>query len=259
MQYKILPLLLGIILDGGGLVVTVDLYYNEHTCARASRHRQASYKWLAKHYLEKFSENTDWGVMEMLTNLDHQFAIKTHMGGQLLSAIRCDGNNQMFPIAWAIVEGKNQDSWTWFLKRLAAELGITEGFGVTIISDQQKKKKHNGYAMKSLFWRAVKSITEADFRDCLDEMRAISLAAAQDFTNVGVEKFCSLYINVVPSCEVVDNNMSKCFNGYISKARTKPLIEMLEGIRTLRAKFQVVHGMNKFVVDVETKTYGCRM
>ena len=41
--------------------------------------------------------------------------MKTFLGGCLLAAIGMDGNNQMFPIAWAIVEGENNDSWEWFL------------------------------------------------------------------------------------------------------------------------------------------------
>ena len=41
--------------------------------------------------------------------------LKTATKGQLLSVVGRDGNNQMFPIAWAVVEGENQDSWTWFI------------------------------------------------------------------------------------------------------------------------------------------------
>ncbi|XP_078439280.1 uncharacterized protein LOC144709577 [Wolffia australiana] len=44
--------------------------------------------------------------------------LKTELKGQLLSAVGKDGNNQMFPIAWAVVEGENQASWTWDLREL---------------------------------------------------------------------------------------------------------------------------------------------
>ncbi|WOL19530.1 hypothetical protein Cni_G28328 [Canna indica] len=46
--------------------------------------------------------------------LDGYF-LKIFLGGQLLSTIGTDGNNQMFPIAWAVVEGENFNSWRWFL------------------------------------------------------------------------------------------------------------------------------------------------
>ena len=34
--------------------------------------------------------------------------------GQLLVAVGIDGNNGMYPIAFAICEGKNKDSWSRF-------------------------------------------------------------------------------------------------------------------------------------------------
>lgn len=67
--------------------------------------------------------------------------LKTHLGGVLLCATGKDGNNQIFPIAWAVVEAENQVCWTWFLSILCEELGINDGLGFTFISDQQKVMK----------------------------------------------------------------------------------------------------------------------
>ena len=50
--------------------------------------------------------------------------LKTETKGQLLSGVGKDGNNQMFPIAWGVVEGENQISWTWFIQLLMRDLGI---------------------------------------------------------------------------------------------------------------------------------------
>ncbi|XP_057784737.1 uncharacterized protein LOC131002270 [Salvia miltiorrhiza] len=72
-----------------------------------------------------------------LIGLDGCF-LKTYLGGILLCATGKDGNNQMFPIAWAVVEIENEACWTWFLKCLLEDLGITDGHGWTFISDQQK-------------------------------------------------------------------------------------------------------------------------
>ena len=69
--------------------------------------------------------------------LDGYF-LKTETKGKFLSGVGKDGNNQMFPIAWAVVEGENQISWTWFIQLLMRDLGISDGLGWTIISDQQK-------------------------------------------------------------------------------------------------------------------------
>ena len=69
--------------------------------------------------------------------LDGAF-LKTYLGGILLSAVGTDGNNQMYPIAWAVVEIENEVCWSWFINILRQELNLGEGVGITIISDQQK-------------------------------------------------------------------------------------------------------------------------
>ncbi|CAN1184865.1 hypothetical protein LINPERHAP2_LOCUS37210 [Linum perenne] len=66
--------------------------------------------------------------------------LKGEVKGMLLSAVGKDGNNQMFPIAWAVVEGENRNSWCWFVHLVKTELLIADGTGWSIISDQQKVK-----------------------------------------------------------------------------------------------------------------------
>ena len=68
--------------------------------------------------------------------------IKTYLGGMQLSAIDRDPNEQMFPLAWAVVEGKNNEAWQWFLNELKKGLPPTNGDGLTIISDEHPVCKH---------------------------------------------------------------------------------------------------------------------
>ena len=56
-----------------------------------------------------------------LIGLDGYF-LKGEYGGQLLSAVGKDGNNQMFPIAYVVVESENYSSWKWFFDLLIADL-----------------------------------------------------------------------------------------------------------------------------------------
>ncbi|CAN0846559.1 hypothetical protein LINGRAHAP2_LOCUS4509 [Linum grandiflorum] len=64
--------------------------------------------------------------------------LKGQVKRMLLSAVGKDGNNQMYPICWAVVEGENRDLWNWFLELLQEQLGMADGTGWSIISDQQK-------------------------------------------------------------------------------------------------------------------------
>ena len=63
--------------------------------------------------------------------------LKGQYGGTLLSAIALDGNNQLFPIAWAIVSGEDHKTWkffVWHLKNILKDSG--RGDDWTIISDR---------------------------------------------------------------------------------------------------------------------------
>ncbi|WOL20679.1 hypothetical protein Cni_G29484 [Canna indica] len=131
--------------------------------------------------------------------------LKTFLGGQLLAAVGRDGNNQMFPLVWTVVEGENYDSCSWFLGILFDDLSIDRGYGLTLISDQQNR--------------------------VMNELQATSPRSHEDFISVGVTKFCQACM-ISSSCksDVVSNNINETFNGYILKARSKPIIDMLEDI-----------------------------
>ncbi|XP_048136037.1 uncharacterized protein LOC115748482 [Rhodamnia argentea] len=49
--------------------------------------------------------------------------------GEILCAIGRDANDQMFPIAWAVVRIERGDTWTWFLTSLMYDLNITDTNG----------------------------------------------------------------------------------------------------------------------------------
>jgi len=68
----------------------------------------------------------------------------------LLCAIGRDGNNQMFPIAWAVVEAETEESWTWFLELLLKDLNVGQGLSWTFMSDQQKVRLRTSFANKSI-------------------------------------------------------------------------------------------------------------
>ncbi|CAN1319606.1 hypothetical protein LINPERPRIM_LOCUS31312 [Linum perenne] len=197
-----------------------------HTCARAMENKQASSKWLAQTYLEKFRHDPKWEVADMKREVQLTYGIiinsnkcyrarskardmlegtledeykklrpyvaelqradpegrfclevdvhpgdmvtfkriyvgfsslfkgflagcrpiigfdgcflKGELPGMLLSAIGKDGNNQIFPLAWAVTEGETTSSWKWFVELVVEQLRLDQGNGWTVISDQQK-------------------------------------------------------------------------------------------------------------------------
>ena len=65
--------------------------------------------------------------------------LKGKYGGELLSVVARDGNDQMVPLAYCVVEVENKETWSWFLELLVDDLGGVEVCkGITFMYDQQK-------------------------------------------------------------------------------------------------------------------------
>lgn len=64
--------------------------------------------------------------------------LKGPYGGQLLAAVGTDANDGMYPLAWAVVEAENSDSWNWFLQLIKDDLRIDNSGAFTFVSDRQK-------------------------------------------------------------------------------------------------------------------------
>ncbi|PWA50167.1 transposase, MuDR, MULE transposase domain protein [Artemisia annua] len=43
--------------------------------------------------------------------------------GQLLTAVGIDANNEIYPVAYAVVDELNKATWCWFLKLVGEDLG----------------------------------------------------------------------------------------------------------------------------------------
>ncbi|XVE70366.1 hypothetical protein DITRI_Ditri10aG0066900 [Diplodiscus trichospermus] len=50
--------------------------------------------------------------------------------------------------------------------------------------------------------------------------------------NQGPAYFCKAFVSIWPICDAITSNLAKTFNGYICKARTMPIINMVKEIRT---------------------------
>ncbi|GJZ18222.1 splicing factor [Tanacetum coccineum] len=126
-----------------------------------------------------------WTSCRRVIGLDGCF-LKLTCRGELLIAMGRDSNNQMFPMAWAVVSIEKSENWLWFLSNLGSDFNLAMGAYLTILLDGHKglieavkellphvehrlyarhiyanfKKKWNGIHYKSLFWGVVASTLE---------------------------------------------------------------------------------------------------
>ncbi|KAI9079187.1 hypothetical protein K1719_038792 [Acacia pycnantha] len=67
-----------------------------------------------------------------------KFNPESSFRGHLLSAVGKDANNNMYPIAYAIVESECKDSWNWFMTLLFEDNGSCKDKGWVVMSYMQK-------------------------------------------------------------------------------------------------------------------------
>ncbi|KAK2635120.1 hypothetical protein Ddye_029912 [Dipteronia dyeriana] len=135
-----------------------------------------------------------------LLGLDGCFTKGYHIG-QLLTTIGVDANNQMYPVAYTVVDVETKHKWGWFLDQLAPDLELNNCFAIVWISDKQKglidaiverfpnsehrfcvkhlynnfKAQHRGLLLKQILWGAAKATTEQEFNQWIEKMKTESL------------------------------------------------------------------------------------
>ncbi|XP_058780530.1 uncharacterized protein LOC131654122 [Vicia villosa] len=191
-----------------------------------------------------------------LIGLDACF-LKGEYGGQLMAAVGMDGNNQIYPIAYAVVEAETRDSWKWFLDLLLADLNNIFPRSYGFISDQQKglvpaiadlgpnvehrlcvkhlyrnwKKKYPGAHMKELLWQAARATVVPDWERAMKKIELIDPAACKDMKDIPAAMWSRSAFRTYSHCDLQVNNMCEAFNMAILEYRDKPIITLLEGIK----------------------------
>ncbi|KAG8380808.1 hypothetical protein BUALT_Bualt06G0055000 [Buddleja alternifolia] len=170
--------------------------------------------------------------------------LKTLFGGQLLVAVGRDGNDNMVPIALAVVQVENLENWKWFLSVMLQDIGgLDQSHKWTFITDRQKglleaivelapyaehrycvrhmyenfKKKYSSMELKNLFWSAAFSANRADFEMYMQRIERVDPKVDDNI------KTASEWLRELPS-------QHWCRASF--RTTNKPIISMFEWIRT---------------------------
>lgn len=201
---------------------------------------------------------TQWaGSCRPIIGLDGTF-LKVAVKGVLLTAVGHDANNQIYPIAWAVVQSENADNWLWFVQQIKKDLNLEDGSRFVIISDRSKgllsavknelplaehrscvkhivenlKKNHaKKDLLKTLVWKLAWSYNVKAYEKNLNSLRCYDEALYNDVLKEEPHTWSRCFYKLGSCCEDVDNNATESFNSTITKARAKSLVPMLETIR----------------------------
>ncbi|KAL0419922.1 UNVERIFIED_CONTAM: hypothetical protein Sradi_1405700 [Sesamum radiatum] len=183
--------------------------------------------------------------------------LKTVYGGQLLVAVGRDGNDNMFPIAMAVVQTENRDTWGWFLGELLDDIGGVGTGKWSFISDRQKglvealkdlvpesehrfclrhmyenfKVKFKSVELKEYFWKAASTANRREFDFFMKKIEELDPkmkdeveTASEWLKRINPQHWARSYFPIHSKCDILVNNLCESFNNYILEARDKPII-----------------------------------
>ncbi|XP_077215829.1 uncharacterized protein LOC143850465 [Tasmannia lanceolata] len=160
---------------------------------------------------------------------------------------------------YAVVEAELKDSWTCFLTTLLNDIGSVESHGWTFISDRQKglvetfedilpnadhrfcvrhmynnfKTEFKGKILKDIMWSAAYATTSIEFQSKMEEMEKLDKNAYAYLKKINPTLWSRSGFSPRSKCNLLVNNLSKTFNGFILPGRDNPIIILLETIRRL--------------------------
>ncbi|XP_062118726.1 uncharacterized protein LOC133832392 [Humulus lupulus] len=182
--------------------------------------------------------------------------------GIFLAAVRVDANQHFYPLAYAIVEAKNTESWRWFLEQLIREIGeMANGQPWCIMSDRQKGlieavasipnakhrycffhiknnmiKKFGTSKLRGMFSAAIKTANFDNFKHIMVMIKKFNIEAHEWFSNIDFGHWTLSNSDTRAKVEHLTNNFVESFNDWIEEHHYKPPIELLEGLRIQHAE-----------------------
>nr|KAJ0199300.1 hypothetical protein LSAT_V11C600321330 [Lactuca sativa] len=157
--------------------------------------------------------------------------------GQILTVVGVDSNNGIYPLAYAIVETENTDSWKWFLECLGNDLDMHANSNFTFISDRQKGLipaiaqifhcAEHRYCLRHIYENMRKVWRTTEYKEHL--WNCAKATTIPEFETL-MREFISYDMEAAMS-DMLLNNLCEVFNSKLVKGRDKPIITCLEFIR----------------------------
>ncbi|XP_048599899.1 uncharacterized protein LOC125580012 [Brassica napus] len=188
----------------------------------------------------------------------------THLGGKykgvMLTASGQDANFQIFPLAYAIVDSEDEESWTWFLMKLERILGDSPR--LAIISDRAAciatavkrvypsanhgycivhlaRNVNSRYSSKNLA-KMVTSTAMAfrlgDYRDLLSKVRSQRSECGVYLAKIGSAHWSRANF-LGDRYNIMTSNIAEQLNHALVEGRTSPIVELVIFIQWMMTRW----------------------
>ncbi|KAJ7980479.1 Protein FAR1-RELATED SEQUENCE like [Quillaja saponaria] len=181
--------------------------------------------------------------------------------GELLSATAPDGDDGIFPVAFAVVDAETEDNWHWFLLEL--NLAVSSSQQITFVADFQNGLKkslaeifdkcYHSYCLRHLadklnrdlkgqfshearrfmindFYSAAYAPKLEDFQRSVENIKGISPEAYDWVTQTEPEHWANAFFGGARYNHLT-SNFGQTFYSWVSEAHELPITQMVDVLR----------------------------
>ncbi|KAL6520931.1 hypothetical protein OROGR_017500 [Orobanche gracilis] len=199
-----------------------------------------------------------WKYCFPIIVVDGTFINSAYMG-TLLAASTQDANRSIIPIAFAVVDSENEDSWTWFFKNLRKAIGvrpkqcivsdrhhaIVKGLEAVfpdvmhgactyhVLKNIKKRFKKGGVELKNAYNGACRAYTIDEFNKNMADLDAIDIRIRPFLETEVMLNKCTRLHGETSRYSTMTSNIAESLNNAIKVIRDLPIITMIECLRCL--------------------------
>ncbi|XP_052723292.1 uncharacterized protein LOC128193572 [Vigna angularis] len=110
--------------------------------------------------------------------------------------------------------------------------GVEHRLCLRHLYNNYKKKFGGGLLIRDLMMGAAKATFYKEWEKKMGELKNVNVDAFNWLMGIPTQSWCKKAFSAYPRCDVLINNLSESFNSTILMARDKPIISMIEWIRS---------------------------
>ncbi|KAL4021606.1 hypothetical protein IC575_020412 [Cucumis melo] len=182
--------------------------------------------------------------------------LKNKYRGQLIVAVCLDGNNQIYPLAFGVVDRETDDSIQWFLEKLKGAIGEVPNLGFVTdrktcfakgISSvfpsafhglcvqhlsQNLHDKYKNDTVATLFYNASRTYRESTFVEAWRHLLSFPNGSGKYLNDVGIARWSRVHC---PGrrYNMMTTNIAESMNSILKEPRDLPIASFLENVRAL--------------------------
>ncbi|XP_048613141.1 uncharacterized protein LOC125587056 [Brassica napus] len=198
-------------------------------------------------------------AMRQVLVVDGTF-LKSKYKGVLLAATALDGNSNLYPVAFAVVDSENDRSWDWFMRQL--KVVIADEHSLAFVSDRNASlckaienvyplshhgicihhllnnvvTHYRGKGLAGLIAKASKAYRVIDFQKRFQAVCNISPAIGKYLTDADVTKWARCQFPGF-RYDIRTTNPAESINSALRTPREYPVIPLLDSIREMLTRW----------------------